>query len=131
MSVDIVDLPYGRRSNAAKEPLISQKEQSGNTIFIAFSELLSIQLFITDTKLKIDSGREGPNRYQVLERKKVIYVNDGNPQPRNGKVIGHVVDGVFVPVIPKEKHDEACMLSYGVAAFVHSVSSDILEDLLF
>ena len=22
----------------------------------------------------IDSGREGPNRYQVLERKKVIYV---------------------------------------------------------
>ena len=78
----------------------------------------------------IDSGREGPNRYQVLERKKVIYVKGGNPQPRNGKVIGHIVGGKFVPVEPKNNHDEDGMLSYGASAFVRSVSSDILDDLL-
>ena len=44
-----------------------------------------------------DSGREGPNRYAVRERTGSKYVSGGNPQPHNGKVIGHIVDGVYVP----------------------------------
>ena len=78
----------------------------------------------------IDSGRDGPNRYQVLERKKVIYVKGGNPQPRNGKVIGHITGGMFVPVDPKKNRDEDGMLSYGASAFARSVSADVLDDLL-
>ncbi len=40
-----------------------------------------------------DNGRDGPNRYAVRLRAGVKYVPGGNPQPRNGKVIGHIVDG--------------------------------------
>ena len=39
-----------------------------------------------------DSGREGPKRYAVRERSSTKYVAGGNPQPRNGKVIGHIID---------------------------------------
>ncbi|NLM78329.1 MAG: hypothetical protein GX173_09625 [Ruminococcaceae bacterium] len=39
-----------------------------------------------------DSGRDGPNRYAVRERASIKYVAGGNPQPRNGRVIGHIID---------------------------------------
>ena len=39
-----------------------------------------------------DSGREGPKRYAVRERSYTKYVAGGNPQPHNGKVIGHIID---------------------------------------
>ena len=45
----------------------------------------------------IDNGKDGPTRYAVRERKGVQYVSGGNPQPQNGRVIGHIVDGVYVP----------------------------------
>ena len=38
-----------------------------------------------------DNGRDGPNRYAVRLRAGVKYVPGGNPQPRNGKVIGHIL----------------------------------------
>ena len=47
-----------------------------------------------------DNGKEGPNRYPVRERISVTYVSGGNPQPKNGKVIGHIV-AVFCAVILK------------------------------
>ena len=34
-----------------------------------------------------DSGRDGPKRYAVRERSGTRYVQGGNPQPRNGKVL--------------------------------------------
>ena len=62
-----------------------------------------------------------------------------NPQPKNGKVIGHIVDGRYVPVQRKSKNDSGdikestlcCssskkysktpfVLSYGSSAFVKS-----------
>lgn len=46
-----------------------------------------------------DNGRDGPNRYAVRLRAGVKYVPGGNPQPRNGKVIGHIVDGKYVPTM--------------------------------
>lgn len=77
-----------------------------------------------------DNGREGPNRYSVRERTSIKYVAGGNPQPRNGKVIGHIVDGRYVPVHEAVTESAPDMLSYGAAAFVYSVSEDILSDLM-
>ena len=49
-----------------------------------------------------DNGRDGPKRYAVRERKSTVYVQNGNPQPRNGKVIGHIIDYKYVPVPTKK-----------------------------
>jgi len=45
-----------------------------------------------------DSGRDGPKRYAVRERASTKYVSGGNPQPRNGKVVGHIINYEYVPV---------------------------------
>jgi hypothetical protein len=76
-----------------------------------------------------DSGREGVNRYSVRMRSGVKYVRNGNPQPANGRVIGHIIDGRFVPVTDRMS-DEPDSLSYGAAALAKSVSDDLFEDLL-
>lgn len=77
-----------------------------------------------------DNGRDGPNRYSVRERSSTKYVAGHNPQPRNGKVIGHIVDGSYVPINGSILKSNPDMLSYGGAAFVRSVSHDLLGDLL-
>jgi hypothetical protein len=77
----------------------------------------------------VDSGRDGVNRYSVRERLGVKYIKGGNPQPENGRVIGHIIDGRFVPVTDRMS-DEPDSLSYGVAALAKSVSDDLFEDLL-
>ena len=61
-----------------------------------------------------DSGRDGPKRYAVRSRASTKYVAGGNPQPKNGKVVGHIIDYKFVPIgattaIPSTPD----MLSYG------------------
>lgn len=75
------------------------------------------------------SGKPGPKQYIVRERTGSKYVQHGNPQPRNGRVIGHIVNSTFVPVHDRCATD-ADALSYGSAAFVKSVTADILADLL-
>lgn len=77
-----------------------------------------------------DSGRDGPKRYAVRERSRAKYVQGGNPQPRNGKVIGHIIDHVYVPLENRMPPSEPDMLSYGSSAFVKSVTSDLFHDLL-
>ena len=77
-----------------------------------------------------DNGREGPNRYAVRERAGTKYVAGSNPRPKNGKVIGHIIDGKFVPMHVPNTKEQPDVLSYGAAAFVHSVSKDLLNDLL-
>ena len=77
-----------------------------------------------------DNGKEGPNRYPVRERISVTYISGGNPQPKNGKVIGHIVDGVYVPLGEASIKAEPDMLSYGASAFVRSVSRDLFSELL-
>jgi hypothetical protein len=59
-----------------------------------------------------------------------MYVSGGNPQPKNGKVIGHIVDGVYVPLGVAAVKAEPDMLSYGASAFVRSVSKDLFSELL-
>ena len=41
----------------------------------------------------VDNGESCAVRYSVRERNGVKYVPGGNPQPRNGKVIGYIIDG--------------------------------------
>jgi hypothetical protein len=77
-----------------------------------------------------DNGREGPKRYAVRERASSKYVPGGNPQPRNGKVIGHIVDYKFVPIKAPIAESGPDMLSYGSSALVKSVTGDLLTDLL-
>ena len=77
-----------------------------------------------------DNGKDGPNRYPVRERNSVKYVSGGNPQPQNGKVIGHIVDGAFIPLGSPAVKAEPDMLSYGACAFVRSVSQDLFSELL-
>jgi len=76
-----------------------------------------------------DNGREGPLRYSVRERASTKYVPGGNPQPRNGRVIGHITDGQFIPVIEDTASQGPDMLSYGASALVKSVTPDLLSEL--
>ena len=77
-----------------------------------------------------DSGRDSPYRYSVRERAGAKCVPGGNPQPRNGKVIGHIIDGQYIPVQEKVSINVPDMLSYGAPALIKSVSNDILYELL-
>ena len=49
-----------------------------------------------------DSKKAGDNRYIVRERKGFTYVKGSNPKPHNGKVIGHIINGVYVPKIEEQ-----------------------------
>ena len=81
----------------------------------------------------VDNGRDGPHRYAVRERAGTRYVAGGNPQPRNGKVLGHIdaINLVYIPletgtVVSREPEE----LSYGACALFKSVTADILPELL-
>ena len=78
----------------------------------------------------IDNGKDGPYRYAVRERQGIQYVAGGNPQPINGKVIGHIIDGKYVSKQQAVLDVPPDMLSYGSSAFVHAVSRDLLDELL-
>lgn len=77
-----------------------------------------------------DSGRDGPKRYAVRQRSSSKYIQGGNPQPHNGKVIGHIIDHLYVPLNATTAPAGPDMLSYGASALVKSVTSDLFRDLL-
>ena len=77
-----------------------------------------------------DSGTNSPKRYAVRKRASSKYVPGGNPQPKNGKVIGHIIDYKYVPLTDSTASDGPDMLSYGASALVKSVSADLFSDLL-
>lgn len=75
------------------------------------------------------SGSKGAKRYAVRERLGFKYGASGNPQPINGRIIGHIVDGLYVPLHANVSAAEPDMLSYGASAFIRSCSNDLLQDL--
>lgn len=75
------------------------------------------------------SGKTGPNRYAVRSRNGFKYGSKGNPQPINGPIIGHIVDGKYVPKNEPLTLSEPDMLSFGGVAFVRSCVGDLLDDL--
>jgi hypothetical protein len=77
-----------------------------------------------------DNGRDGPLRYAVRERGRTKYIPGGNPQPSNGRVIGHIIGDKFVPKAGETAASGPEMLSYGSAALVRSETRDIFSDLL-
>jgi len=77
-----------------------------------------------------DSGKDSLKRYAVRQRSSSKYVPGGNPQPRNGKVVGHIIDNKYVPLQEETASSGSDMLSYGASALVKSVTEDILADLL-
>ena len=74
----------------------------------------------------VNNGKPGPNQYAVRARKTEKYIPGKNPQPVNGKVIGHIIDGKFVPIIEKTAASGPDSLCYGTAALVKSVTRDLL-----
>lgn len=79
-----------------------------------------------------DNGKDSLKRYSVRQRGSSKYVPGGNPQPHNGKVVGHIINGQYVPISsgPAARDTLPDMLSYGASALVKSVSEDIFRDLL-
>lgn len=76
-----------------------------------------------------DNRRDGSLRYAIRERAGTKYVPGKNPQPHNGRVIGHIIENKFVPIV-KKIANEPEMLSYGASALVKSLTHDLLSDLL-
>lgn len=77
----------------------------------------------------VDTGSSGDNRYAVRERKKSIHKSGCNPSPRNGKIIGHIVNGKYEEIKDNIKKISVTSLEYGTAAVVKSVIKDIKDDL--
>ena len=69
-----------------------------------------------------DTGGKGPLRYCVRARTKAVRTAKGF-QPRNGKVIGHIVDGAFVPVSSRMKAKERRTL--GCALLAADLGADL------
>lgn len=109
-------------------PLGSRKR---DRILVKYCQLADIRAVRRPVNTIVDdSGRDGPKRYAVREHSGAKYVQGGNPQPRNDKVIGHIIDHVYVPLEEKTAPIAPDMLSYGASALVKSVTSDLLHDLL-
>jgi hypothetical protein len=77
-----------------------------------------------------DNGKDGPRRYAVRERASIKYVPGSNPQPRNGKVLGHITEGKYIPILERTAINGPEMLSYGAAALVRAVTTDLFSELL-
>lgn len=70
----------------------------------------------------VDSGHEGVCRYAVRERSGMRYGPNGEARPVNGRVIGHICNGIYVPVnnVPRTASKGPEELSFGAAASVFS-----------
>ena len=98
-----------------------------------------------------DNGKDTPYRYSVRERAASgKYVRGKFPQPKNGKVIGHIINFQYVELPKKEQKAkseptkseskpasneaaaswDAEVLSYGAPAFAYRFCDDIVQDLL-
>ena len=78
----------------------------------------------------VDSGRETVNRYAVVKRAYVKYIPGGNPQPRNGKVIGHIINYKFVEISEKNIYSGPSKLQYGLSTLIKNITNDVYNDLL-
>ena len=78
----------------------------------------------------VDTGHDGAKRYAVRERRKSVWLKGHNPSPRNGKVIGHIINEKYVSIDQENIPSPAASanapgLSYGFAALLRSVISDV------
>ena len=81
----------------------------------------------------VDSKSKGAKRYLVRERAGYKTSKGHYSGPRNGKVIGYIIDGVYVPRQEDKKvltHNSRSVMQYGAPAFVANKCKDIHKDLL-
>lgn len=78
----------------------------------------------------VDQGGKSSKRYAVRERKGVKYVKGHFPQPVSGSIIGHIINGAYVPKGSPVEKKMPDFLSWGAPALIESLSRDILADLL-
>ncbi|MEE8817104.1 MAG: hypothetical protein SOH60_11625, partial [Lachnospiraceae bacterium] len=76
-----------------------------------------------DHTVVCDSGHDGPEQYMVRQREPGTRIN--------GKVIGHIYNGRFVPLKNKRllPTDTPEFAVYGSAAVANSVSQDLFQNL--
>lgn len=67
--------------------------------------------------------------YGVRERAGTNYAPGGKVRPINGKVVGHIIDNKFIPIV-EPVLNIPMFLSYGSSALIKKFSNDIYEDLL-
>ena len=78
----------------------------------------------------VENKDEGPKHYAVRQRNGSIYIPGRNPQPINGKVIGHIYEGRFIPIEETPAVNCPSAVSYGSSALVIRESKDYLDDLM-
>ena len=81
----------------------------------------------------VDSKSKGAKRYLVRERSGYKTSKGHYSGPRNGKVIGYIIDGVYVPRQEDKKlltQNSRSVMQYGAPAFVANKCKDIHQDLL-
>lgn len=79
----------------------------------------------------VDRGTAGPKRFAVRARAGAKYGPHGKTLPINGRVIGHIFQGRFVPISEQKKIAPVGPqeLSFGAAAFAYSQAQDLLSEL--
>ena len=81
----------------------------------------------------VDSKSKGAKRYLVRERAGYKTSKGHYSGPRNGKVIGYIIDGAYVPrqeEIKRVTQNSRSVMQYGAPAFVANKCKDIHQDLL-
>lgn len=78
----------------------------------------------------VENKDEGPKHYAVRQRNGSVYIPGKNPRPVNGKVIGHIYDGKFIPIEETPAANGPTAVSYGSSALVIRESKDYLDDLM-
>lgn len=78
----------------------------------------------------VENKDEGPKHYAVRQRNGCVYIPGRNPQPVNGKVIGHIYEGKFIPIEETPAANGPTAVSYGSSALVIRESKDYLDDLM-
>ena len=78
----------------------------------------------------VENKDEGPKHYAVRQRNGSVYIPGRNPQPINGKVIGHIYEGKFIPIEETPAVNGPSAISYGSSALVIRESKDYLDDLM-
>ena len=70
-----------------------------------------------------------PNTYSVIKRTSIRVPGKKNPKPIELGVIGKIIDGTYVPLPDKVKH-EIDLKEYGTFAFCDLVCREVFDDLL-
>ncbi|MCD8338816.1 MAG: hypothetical protein LUC43_01215, partial [Burkholderiales bacterium] len=79
----------------------------------------------------VDHGGDGRKRFAVLARKESVHRPGKSSSPRNGKVVGHIIGGKYVPLDSMSLAAQGSVtLSYGVSALLHKLMSGVFRELL-